>query len=108
MSSRKSSAPAGKGKGKSNPHLATLAKQLEAAILPGDAALETSEIDSIAGFLLDAADKRASFRSALKIQSDTKKRRLRIAIVERPSNVVMAAKIIHPGRLLRQTMAMPK
>ena len=85
MSSRKSSAR--KAKTKSSPHLKTLTKQLEAAILPGDAALETAELEDIGAFLLEAAEKRADSRSALKFLSDTGKkakdhrRRLRIAIV---------------------------
>ena len=66
---------------KSDPLLKELKKHLKAAILPGDIPLESGALDEAAAFLLDTAAKRAPSRSALKLESDTGERRLRIAIV---------------------------
>jgi len=61
--------------------LKELKKHVTAAILPGDAPLDSNALDDAARFLLSAAEKRAPSRSAVKIESDTGERRLRIAIV---------------------------
>ncbi|MAY20516.1 MAG: glutamate dehydrogenase [Erythrobacteraceae bacterium] len=61
--------------------LKELKKHLSAAILPGDPPLKGAALDEATEFLLDAASKRAPSRSALKLESDTNERRLRIAIV---------------------------
>ncbi len=58
-----------------------LRKHLEAAILPGETPLDPDTLASTADFLLEAADTRAPSRSALKLESDTSERRLRIAII---------------------------
>ena len=63
------------------PLLKELTKHLKAAILPGDQPLPASALNDAAEFLLDAAAKRPASRSALKLESDTGERRLRIAIV---------------------------
>ena len=58
-----------------------LKKQLNAAILPGDTPLDGKALGEAAEFLLVAASTRAKSRSALKVESDTSERRLRIAII---------------------------
>ncbi|MEP3422440.1 MAG: NAD-glutamate dehydrogenase domain-containing protein [Erythrobacter sp.] len=61
--------------------LKELKKHVNAAILPGDVPLDDDALCDATQFLLDAAEKRSSLRSALKIESDTGERRLRIAII---------------------------
>lgn len=63
------------------PLLAVLKEHLAAAILPGEPALDVSALEDAAHFLLDAAAVRTPLRSAIKVESDTSERRLRIAII---------------------------
>lgn len=82
MSAKTTSAAQNAETAKSKPLLKELKKHVMAAILPGDAPLESSDLDDAAEFLLGAAGKRAASNSSLKIESDTgERRRLRIAIV---------------------------
>ncbi|WP_252259536.1 NAD-glutamate dehydrogenase [Erythrobacter aurantius] len=61
--------------------LKELKQHLGAAILPGDTPLDGAALEEAAAFLLEAAQQRAPSRSALKLESDTGERRLRIAII---------------------------
>ncbi len=72
---------AAKNTAKTQDLLKELKKHLKAAILPGDDPMDSDSLGDAARFLLSAAEKRAPSRSALKIESDTGERRLRIAIV---------------------------
>ena len=58
MSAKKSGS---KTQAKAHPLVKPLESQLTAAILPGDAALDDDALEDIAGFLLEAAEKRGSF-----------------------------------------------
>jgi len=78
MSAKKSGS---KTAANANPLLKSLKTQLKAAILPGDAAVSENALEEMAQFLLEAAEKRAVSRSALRIESDTSERRLRIAVI---------------------------
>jgi len=75
------SAKAASSSAQSRSLLKELTRHLGAAILPGDTPLDRAALEEAAAFLLDAAQQRASSRSALKLESDTGERRLRIAII---------------------------
>ena len=74
-------APASGGKTGAKSLLKAIRQHLCDAILPGDTPVDGAVLDDAAEFLLDAAKSRTPARSAIKLESDTSERRLRIAIV---------------------------
>ncbi len=74
-------APASQGKTDAKGLLKAIRQHLCDAILPGDTPVDGAVLDEAAQFLLDAAKSRTPARSAIKLESDTSERRLRIAIV---------------------------
>ncbi|AWW73338.1 glutamate dehydrogenase [Erythrobacter sp. KY5] len=74
-------APATKRKAPPKALVKQVQKHLASAILPGDTPLDGEAMEEAAEFLLTTAHIRQPARSALKLQSDTSERRLRIAIV---------------------------
>ena len=65
----------------SKAHVKALTKHLSATILPEEAQLDKSELESVSQFLLAAAHKRSAARTIITHQSDTAERRLLIGIV---------------------------
>jgi glutamate dehydrogenase len=84
MSAKKTAGPAPKSAPKAAPSgrlQKALSQQLADAILPGETPLDPAALEEAAQFLLETAQERAASRSALRLESDTGERRLRIAIV---------------------------